>query len=93
MSKELENRGFSPRFFCHKGKSIYPDGKVSLLRAAEPAQAVTTHTLDDADEGASLFRQGILDAGRGFGEGLAHNDAILFERSQSFGKSFRANSL
>jgi hypothetical protein len=58
----------------------------------EPAAAEVTHTVDDRQQGVALVSEGVLDAGRHFGETLALDDASFLEPLQTLAERLRADA-
>src|SRR6185295_4240312 len=59
----------------------------------QPAAAVGAHVLDQGYQGLALLGEGVLDPGRHLGEGVALDDALLFQRPQAQRERARADPL
>ncbi len=59
----------------------------------EPARAVAAHVLDQRHQRLALLGQRVLDPGRHLGEGVALDDALLFQRPQAQREGARADPL
>ncbi len=87
MSWPLESR----RFLALLGRA--PFRSLLSIVADEPAPPIGAHHLDQCHEVLPLLCQGVFHFRGDFGERLALDDAVVFERVESLGDGFMADSV